>query len=77
MVGALLWISVMAMVLFGLINLAEQLLMPWAKIKETRLTPSPAGHEKARHLGSATEWLRGGSPRCPNRLKIRKEAIPR
>ena len=35
MVGALLWISIMAMVLFGLINLAEQLLMPWAKIKET------------------------------------------
>lgn len=35
MVGALLWISVMAMVLFGLINLAERLLMPWAKIKET------------------------------------------
>jgi len=35
MVGAVLRISVMAMVLFGLINLAEQLLMPWAKIKET------------------------------------------
>ena len=35
MVGALLWISIMAMVLFGLINLAEQLLMPWAKIKDT------------------------------------------
>jgi NitT/TauT family transport system permease protein len=35
MVGALLWISVMAMVLFGLINLAEKILMPWAKIKET------------------------------------------
>lgn len=35
MVGALLWISVMAMILFGLINLAERLLMPWAKIKET------------------------------------------
>jgi len=35
MVGALLWISIMAMVLFGLINLAEHLLMPWAKIKET------------------------------------------
>ncbi|MCX5919329.1 MAG: ABC transporter permease subunit, partial [Deltaproteobacteria bacterium] len=35
MVGALLWISIMAMVLFGLINLAERLLMPWAKIKET------------------------------------------
>jgi len=35
MVGALLWISVMAMILFGLINLAERLLMPWAKIRET------------------------------------------
>jgi NitT/TauT family transport system permease protein len=35
MVGALLWISIMAMILFGLINLAEQLLMPWARIKET------------------------------------------
>jgi len=32
-VGALFWISIMAMVLFGLINLIEQLLMPWAKIK--------------------------------------------
>jgi NitT/TauT family transport system permease protein len=35
MVGALLWISIMAMVLFGLINLAEKLLMPWARIRET------------------------------------------
>ncbi|MBP1719184.1 MAG: transporter permease [Deltaproteobacteria bacterium] len=35
MVGALLWISVMAMILFGLINLAEKLLMPWAKIRQT------------------------------------------
>jgi NitT/TauT family transport system permease protein len=35
MVGALLWISIMAMALFGLINLAERLVMPWAKIKET------------------------------------------
>jgi len=33
MVGALFWISIMAMVLFGLINLIEQLIMPWAKIK--------------------------------------------
>jgi NitT/TauT family transport system permease protein len=35
MVGALFWISVMAMVLFGLINLFEKLLMPWAKTKES------------------------------------------
>ncbi|RKX77922.1 MAG: ABC transporter permease [Spirochaetes bacterium] len=34
MVGALIWISLMAMVLFGLVNLVEKLLMPWAKLKE-------------------------------------------
>jgi NitT/TauT family transport system permease protein len=33
MVGALFWISIMAMVLFGLVNVIEQLLMPWARIK--------------------------------------------
>jgi NitT/TauT family transport system permease protein len=35
MVGALFWISIMAMVLFGFINLVERLLMPWARIKKT------------------------------------------
>lgn len=35
MVGALFWISIMAMVLFGFINLIERLLMPWARIKKT------------------------------------------
>ena len=34
MVGALFWISNMAMVLFGFINLIERLLMPWARIKK-------------------------------------------
>lgn len=34
MVGALFWISIMAMVLFGAINLVEYLIMPWAKIKK-------------------------------------------
>lgn len=34
MVGALFWISVMAMILFGFINLIERLLMPWARIKK-------------------------------------------
>ncbi len=33
MIGALLWISALAMVLFGLVNLAERILMPWSKIK--------------------------------------------
>jgi NitT/TauT family transport system permease protein len=35
MVGALLWISLMAMVLFGLIDLIERLLMPWARLKKS------------------------------------------
>ena len=35
MVGALFWISAMAMVLFGFINLIERLLMPWARIKKS------------------------------------------
>jgi hypothetical protein len=35
MVGALFWISIMAMLLFGFINLIEWLLMPWARIKKT------------------------------------------
>ena len=34
MVGALFWISVMGMILFGFINLIEWLLMPWARIKK-------------------------------------------
>lgn len=34
MVGALFWISIMAMMLFGFINLIERLLMPWARIKK-------------------------------------------
>jgi NitT/TauT family transport system permease protein len=34
MVGALFWISIMAMVLFGFINLIERVLMPWARIKK-------------------------------------------
>lgn len=33
MVGALIWISSLAMLLFGLVNLIERILMPWAKIK--------------------------------------------
>lgn len=32
MLGALLWISIMALVLFGLVNLIERVLMPWARI---------------------------------------------
>jgi NitT/TauT family transport system permease protein len=35
MVGALFWISIMAMVLYGLVNLIEHLLMPWAKIRKS------------------------------------------
>jgi len=31
MVGALLWISILAMVLYGFVNLAEWLSMPWAR----------------------------------------------
>ena len=31
MIGALLWISALALLLFGAVNLAERILMPWAK----------------------------------------------
>ncbi len=34
MIGALLWISAMAMVLFGFINLIERWMMPWARLKK-------------------------------------------
>jgi len=32
MIGALVWISIMALALFGLVNLIERVLMPWARI---------------------------------------------
>jgi NitT/TauT family transport system permease protein len=33
MIGALLWISAMALLLFGVVNLAERILMPWTKTR--------------------------------------------
>jgi NitT/TauT family transport system permease protein len=33
MIGALLWISAMALLLFGIVNLAERILMPWNRAR--------------------------------------------